>query len=449
MLRRFKVTALIVSVILILNILISTAFAEGTTLDDKLNYLKQIMEFIEYNYPDNVTDDQLINGAIKGMMEVLDPHSTYFTKEELEAFLNTTSGTYSGVGMVVEKRGNYITVVAPIEGSPAFRAGIKPGDKIIKVNDTDVTDWDVDKVASLLRGEVGTKVKVGIIREGSKDILNFELVREVIKISSVSYKILEGNLGYIRISEFNESTDEDLTKALAYFDQNNVSKLIIDLRNNPGGLLQEVVDVAKHFIPEGPIVTIEYKNMPSDVYTSDLKNPKYKLVVLVNGGSASASEIFAGAVQDSKVGLLVGTKTFGKGTVQTLVPLNDGGAIKLTIAKYKTRNGRYIDGVGINPDIWVDEQAFTPITISNPLKLWSKGKEVLEVQKALSVLGYKIKADGIYGRITSNAVKDFQSKHGLNKTGILDFDTLSALNQELSKISDIQLQKAVEVLKAM
>ena len=320
-----------------------------------LSEIGEVMQYIKENYPGNITYDQMTDAALKGILSSLDKYSEYFSSSDLNAFQESASGVFSGVGMVVQQSpdGKFV-VISTIEGSPAEKAGIKSGYVIKAVDGKDVKGMDINDVVGLIKGKTGTKVKIVFEADGVDK--EYEFTREVIKINPVSYKIING-IGYIRINEFNKNTTENVKKALDYMDSYNVRKIVLDLRDNPGGLLEEAVNVANFFVPKGVVVSVASKNGEDEKYNSDLKNPKYKLAVLINGGTASAAEILAGAIQDTKAGILIGEKSYGKGTVQVIVQLSDGAGLKLTVAKYKLPSGRCIDGVGLMPDIKVVNQS--------------------------------------------------------------------------------------------
>lgn len=434
---------------------------EKTELQQQMEYLGKLIEFVEKYYVEPVDRQKLIEGAYKGIFNALDPHSTYYTPEEYQDFDISTSGVFGGTGIHITLRNGEIYVIAPIEDTPAYRAGIKAGDVIVSVDGIDVEGYSLEKVADMIRGEVGTRVQLGIKREGEKDILYFDLVREEIRVSPVSSKVLDEGIGYIRISSFNGNTEENIRKVLEKFDSQGIADIIVDLRNNPGGLLDEVVEVCKHFIPKGPIVHIEERDGSRTTYSSELEEQKYRLAVLVDGGSASASEIFAGAVQDRGVGFIVGTRTFGKGTVQSLIPLTNGGAVKLTIARYLTPNGRAIDGEGIRPDVEVENvywqeiygDELAPIKGDRKPSVGTIGLDVLGAEQRLSMMGYNVgQVDGIFDGALEAAVNRFQADTGLFPYGVLDFTTQATLQEKFAEYMsahdpDEQLQKAIEVLK--
>ncbi len=334
-----------------------------------LDYFMGVKSIIEKNYFQKPSEEKLVEGAIKGIFMNLDPNSTYYTKEEFQNLIEELTGGFVGIGVYIKEEHGDIIITSIIEGGPAYKAGVKPGDKIISVDGKAIKDMSMEEIISLIQGQPGTKIKLGVKRENKSIFL--EVIRERIILSSVEYGILDNNIGYIKILQFSDTTLEHLVPILEQFDKRNISNIIIDLRNNPGGLLDEVVNILKLFIPEGPIIHIKYRGNVERTYYSNLKKPKYKLAVLVNERSASASEIFAGAVQDTKVGTIIGVPTYGKGTVQQLISLPYGDGMKLTIAEYLTPNNRNINNKGIKPDIIVEDNS---------------GSKDLQLQKAIESL---------------------------------------------------------------
>ncbi|MFZ5351700.1 MAG: S41 family peptidase [Bacillota bacterium] len=307
-------------------------------------------------YVDGAKDEVLMEGAIKGMFEALgDPYSIYMDEEEFKSFNETTSGSYGGIGVIITKsEEGYITVVAPIEGTPGERVGLKTNDKIVKVNGEDIVGWDSDKAVKVMKGEPGTKVKLTVMRDGADEPLVFELTREMINIKYVTDKILENDIGYIRISMFDEDTGEEFSKSLKRLTDAKIKGLIIDLRQNPGGYVRECMEVADELLDEGVVFYAEDKSKDRETYKSREGKLKIPFVILVDEGSASASEIVSGAVKDRKAGLIIGTRTFGKGLVQNIKDLRDGSGYKLTVQKYFTPSGISINKVGVEPDIVVE-----------------------------------------------------------------------------------------------
>lgn len=329
---------------------------------ESLKVFTDVLGIVQENYAEQVEVKDLMNNAIKGMVKGLDPHSSYMTPEEYAEMQIDTKGSFGGIGIEIGVRDNFLTVVAPIEDTPAYKAGIKAGDRIVKIGDKFTKDLSIGEAVNLMRGPKGTDVTIQIMRQGFDTPKPFTLTRDIIKVKSVKHKVLEDGFGYIRIAQFQESTTEDLEKALKDITKKSGGKLnglILDLRNNPGGLLQEAVSVSNEFIDSGLIVSTKGRAAGQDmVFNAEKKStqPDYPMIVIVNGGSASASEIVAGALQDHKRAIILGTQTFGKGSVQTIIPLSDGSAVRLTTSKYYTPSGRSIQAKGIEPDIVVGEE---------------------------------------------------------------------------------------------
>ncbi len=311
------------------------------------------LQIVKARYVEPVDTDTLIAGAVKGMVSSLgDPHSVYMDPKMYKEFMVETEGSFGGVGMVLGVKDKVLTVVSPIEGTPSDKAGIKSGDQIIKIEGQETKDMALDEAVGKIRGPEGSTVTLSIRHENEavKDVV---LTRSNIQIKTVTGKMLPDKIGYIRISMFNENTGNDFNTKYKELEAEGMKSVILDLRDNPGGLLEESVKVASKFVPKGPVVSVVTRDGHRETHSSTLEAVKYPVAVLVNGGSASASEIVSGAIQDTASGTLIGTKTYGKGSVQTVLRL-DSGAIKLTIAKYLTPNDRSINGIGIEPDIKVD-----------------------------------------------------------------------------------------------
>ncbi|HPL99327.1 MAG TPA: S41 family peptidase [Bacillota bacterium] len=319
---------------------------------DKLMGLK---DYIKSNYVEGAEDNKLIEGAIKGMFESLgDPYSVYMTKEEFKNFNETTKGSYGGIGVIVSRsEDGYVTVVAPIEDTPGEKAGLKTNDKIIKVDDKDIVGIDLEEAVALMKGKKGTKVTLTVMRDNVREPKIFEITREEIILKTVKSNMMENSIGYIRITMFDEDTGSEFKKALKELTSQNMKGLILDLRQNPGGFINQCVDVADELLDEGLVVYTEDKAKKREDYKSGKGKLEVPFVVLIDEGSASASEIVSGAVKDRKAGLLIGVKTFGKGLVQSIEQLKDGSGIKLTTQKYYTPNGISINKIGIQPDIEV------------------------------------------------------------------------------------------------
>jgi len=327
---------------------------------ENIRIFTDAISIVQDNYTEEVDPKNLIYGAIKGMVQGLDPHSSFMTPEDYKEMQVETKGAFGGIGIEIGIRDGVLTVISPIEDTPAFRVGIKAGDKIVKIGDKPTKDMAITEAVKLLRGPKGTKVTIWIMREGFKEPQEFVITRDIIEVKSVKYRPLEEGFGYIRIVQFQERTTNDLEDALKKLGsrEGKLKGLILDLRNNPGGLLTQAVEISDKFLGSGLIVYTKGRVTSQDMRFEAKRegtHPDYPMIVLVNGGSASASEIVAGALQDHKRAVILGTQTFGKGSVQTIIPLSDGSALRLTTSKYYTPSGRSIQAKGIEPDIVVEE----------------------------------------------------------------------------------------------
>jgi len=310
---------------------------------------------IHSSYVGEYTDKKLFEGAMHGMVESLDdPYSEYLDEKGFTRLNEMTDGTFGGIGVVLGQRNKEFVVVSPMEGSPGAKAGIEAGDKILKVNDADTKGRTLEDVVSTIRGKKGTSVKL-LLEHKNGQQFTADIVRDDIKVQSVAGKMLpDSKIGYIRIAMFNENTGEEFKKAYEKLEQEGMQATLLDLRHNPGGLLNECVKVANFIVPKGPVVSITDKKGKTQVYESKLEKVKYPLAVLIDHGSASASEIVAGALQDTKAGKLFGTTTYGKGCVQSVFHITAGTGLKLTTAMYYTPSGRSIHKVGVTPDVEVE-----------------------------------------------------------------------------------------------
>lgn len=353
---------------------------------DKLTFLETL---IDNYYLDEVDPSVYANGIYKGFMSSLeDPYSTYYTKEEYTSLMESSSGVYHGIGASVSQdvKTGIITIVKPFEGGPAYKAGVLPGDILFKVEDEEVTGVDLSEVVSKMKGVEGTKVNISVLREGKTDPIDFKIVRQEINVPTIEHKMLADKIGYIIITEFDEITVKQFISAVDELEKAGMKGLIVDVRNNPGGLLDSVVKILDRLLPKGLIVYTEDKygnRLEEDAV--DEKKLSVPLAVIINGNSASASEIFAGAIQDYKLGTIVGTTSFGKGIVQKVIPLSDGTAIKLTISKYFTPKGRNIHGTGILPDVEVELKEDLQKKVSVPID------EDNQLQEAVKIVKGKIK----------------------------------------------------------
>jgi carboxyl-terminal processing protease len=359
----FKIASVIFAVFLI-GVLIGSGQSQKVSalsnqMYEDLKVFTDVIGLIQKDYVEETKSKDLIQGAIKGMLETLDPHSAYMPPAMFKEMQEETKGRFEGLGIEITLKDGILTVVSPIEGTPAFRAGVMAGDQIIKIDGETTKNFTLVDSVKRLRGPRGTKVTITIMREGLPKSKDFTLVREVIPVRSVRHELLEKTYGYVRISQFQEKTDGDFEKAMKALEEESkgaLKGLVLDLRNNPGGLLDQAVKISDRFIDSGIIVSIDGRREEAKQKWPahpDGTATRYPLIVLVNGGSASGAEIVAGAIQDHGRGILVGTQTFGKGSVQTIIPLKDGSGLRLTTARYYTPSGRSIQAKGIVPDIIV------------------------------------------------------------------------------------------------
>jgi carboxyl-terminal processing protease len=337
--------------------------ADNEALYESLKTFSDVIELVQREYVDEVDSQELIQKAIQGMVQSLDPHSSLLPKEAFEDLQIDTKGKFTGIGIHITLQDGFVTVISPIEDTPAYRAGIEAGDRIIKVDGKRVKD--LRGAVDMMRGPKGTEVEVTVMREGVKEPITFDLVRDVIPVQSVKYLLLKSGYGYARVSNFTGNTTRDLEAALEKLesDGENLKGLVLDLRNNGGGLLNQAIQVSDLFLESGQILSIKgrYKKNTKIYNAAVSDTPRtYPMIVLINGGSASASEIVAGALQDQKRALILGTPSFGKGSVQTVETLRDGSGLKLTIARYYTPSGRSIQAKGIEPDIFLKFRRLDP-----------------------------------------------------------------------------------------
>ena len=379
---------------------------------EELKVFAEVLTQVKKHYVEEVKTNDLVHGAVRGMLKTLDPHSAYMTPEMYKEMRVETKGEFEGLGIQIGIKEHHVTVIAPIEGTPAHAAGIETGDVILKVDETPTKDLTLMEAVQHMRGPKGTSVTLTVRREGAQDTLSFTIVRDTIKLRSVRSRLLDDNIGYIRISQFQEATPKDLGKELVKLHDEGAQGLILDLRNNPGGLLSSAVGVSEQFLKSDTlVVSVKGRDGRKDEYRSSplMDPPEYPMIVLVNQGSASASEIVAAAMQDWGKAVILGKTTFGKGSVQTILPLSDGSGLRLTTAKYYTPRGESIHSVGVKPDIVVEPK---PITVDEEPKEESS-------------------AEGDAGADSDKGA---------------DAEKPTDLEAELMK-KDVQLQKAIELLK--
>ncbi len=425
--------------------------------------LKQAYQTIKSSYLHKVNDDRLIDGAIKGMIESLgDPYSAYMSPKQALQFQQGLESSFTGIGAEVTLKNGRVTIISPIKDSPAEKAGLRSGDQVLKVNNISLEGMDIHEAVSKIRGPKGTKAQLQIARPGVQDILNITVVRDEISLQTVEATMMSHHIGRITLTQFSENTAEDFAKELKKLEDQELKGLIIDVRGNPGGLLPAVLDICDQLVPNRQkVLMTEDKSGSRSIFNSKLEGKKpYPIAVLVDKGSASASEILAAALQESGNYALIGEKTFGKGTVQTTKDFKDGSNVKITIAKWLTPKGNWIDQhggtKGINPDIPVDSPAYmsaVPPQAKTPLKRDDNLTEVKNMQLILDALGYHPgRTDGYFDVQTEKALKAFQEKENIAATGKLDAKSAEALQQAFIGFlreprNDIALQVAIQYLK--
>ena len=336
------------------------AHADDSDIYKKIDLFSEVLEKINKEYVDNVNQSEVIDAAINGVLQSLDPYSSYMSPESLKSMQTETSGEFGGLGIEVGMEAGVIKVVSPIDNSPASRAGVKAGDYIVKINDIQVQGKSLTEAVDLMRGPVGSDIEITVRRIGERKALIFNITRDIIQVSSVKSKIIDKKTGYLRLTSFNENSGSQIKAEIKKFKRDKkIESYILDLRNNPGGLLSQAIKISDFFLEDGEIVSTKGRQKSENrkwfASSGDLINGK-TLVVLINNGSASASEIVAGALKDHKRAVLVGESTYGKGSVQSIIPLKNEGAIRLTISKYYLPSGKSISEVGVAPDISIEEE---------------------------------------------------------------------------------------------
>ncbi len=355
--KRFKSISLIV----ILLIFSKVSFAANDeNIYDKIDLFGEVLDKINKEYVDEFNEGDAMDAAINGVLQSLDPYSAYMSPETFKEMETETSGKFGGLGIEVGMEFGVVKVITPMDDSPAAKEGVKAGDYIVKINGIQVQGKTLTEAVELMRGPVGSSLEVTIRRKGIKKALVFEITREIIEVKSVKSKIIDNNVGYIRLTAFNENSSNQVRDKIKKFKKNKINKYVLDLRNNPGGLLSQAVKISDFFLDNGEIVSTKsrksFENRKYFANNGDIINGK-TLIVLINYGSASASEIVAGALKDHKRAILIGENSYGKGSVQSIIPLKNKGAIRLTISKYYLPSGKSISGTGITPDIEVEESS--------------------------------------------------------------------------------------------
>ena len=347
--------------ILILFLFSQKVISSENKIYEKIDVFGEVLEKINKEYVDEINQSDSMDSAINGLLQSLDPYSGYMSPEIFNEMQTETSGEFGGLGIEVTMESGVVKVISPIDDTPASKAGIKAGDYIVKINDTQVQGKSLSEAVELMRGPVGSSIELTIRRRGERKALTFNVTREIIQIKSVKAELLEKNIGYIRLTSFNENSAGQIKKEINKFEKNkNLKSYILDLRNNPGGLLSQAIKISDFFLDNGEIVSTKSRQQSENrkwfAKKGDLTKGK-TILVLINYGSASASEIVAGALKDHKRAILIGENSYGKGSVQSIIPLKNKGAIRLTVAKYYLPSGKSISEVGVSPDIEIDEES--------------------------------------------------------------------------------------------
>ena len=356
MIRFFKIFYIIIFVLLI-----NTKIFASSEIYEKIDLFSEVLDKVNKDYVDEVDQNAVMDAAINGVLQSLDPYSSYMSPQMLSEMQTETSGKFGGLGIEVGMEAGVVKVISPIDNSPASRVGIKAGDYIVKINDAQVQGKSLTEAVELMRGPVGTDIEITVRRIGEKKAIVFNITREVIKITSVKSKVIDGNIGYIRLTSFNENSSDQFKEKIKGLKKNkDINSYILDLRNNPGGLLSQAIKITDFFLDNGEIVSTKGRKKTESRKWYANKGDVIEgstLIVLINYGSASASEIVAGALKDHKRAILVGENSYGKGSVQSIIPLKNNGAIRLTISKYYLPSGKSISEIGVNPDIKVEEKS--------------------------------------------------------------------------------------------
>jgi carboxyl-terminal processing protease len=397
--KAFVIGSLLVVLTLSLGGTVASKSADGSPTYEQLRLFTEVLSIVQNQYVDEVPPKDIIYSAIKGTLRGLDPHSSFLDPESYKDMQVETSGSFGGLGIEITLKDDVLTVVSPIDGTPAYRAGLTTGDRIVKIDGLTTKDMQLSDAVKRMRGKPGTKVTISVVREGWTEAQDFDITREQIRVHSVRELDLGNGVAYIKLRQFQEQSPHDLEQAVNKAIKDGMKSLVLDLRNNPGGLLTAAVEVSEKFIEDGKLVVytegrVRNQNMR---FTAHAKKAltKVPMVVLVNQGSASASEIVAGALQDWGRAMVVGTQSFGKGSVQTIIPLSDGSGLRLTTAKYFTPKGRSIHGKGITPDIIVEAPKEPapkdrPLPSADPLEDLKKDVQLqraLDVLKTMKVMG--------------------------------------------------------------
>jgi carboxyl-terminal processing protease len=428
---------------------------------EKLELFNKVLYLIETQYYRDVDTEKLIEGAINGMMNTLDPHSAFLDKEVFSKMQEETSGEFGGLGIEVTQKDGIMVIITPIEDSPAYKAGIKPGDKIVEINHESMVGVSLEQAIDKLRGKTKSKIILGIAREGIDGVKNFEITRDIVYVKPVRYELLQNAFAYVRLTQFQKKSGEYIIEALKKMKTESKSGLkgiILDLRSNPGGLLDEAVEVSSIFLKDGIVVSTESRD-PKNKEIRYVKKMGYKeldipLIVLINGSSASASEIVSGALQDSKRAIIMGTQSFGKGSVQSVAKIDEQLGVKLTIAQYMTPSGRKIQAIGIKPDVKIDEVEAEWVTNNKKETTFIREKDLKNHLTATieSEEEKKIReADELKERIerTQRFRENREKKKNAKEKKVAITEDDDELSKKIAPKDDYQVMQAINYLKTV
>ncbi len=464
---------LLAAVIAVMPVCVSAT--DVSELPEEYTVVDAIKEYIKANYQFDIDFEEVLDSVIievlrenpelydeiaRGMMNGLDDYSVYYSSEEFKEFFTQIEAAYAGIGAYISRINGYATVSGFVENSPAEKAGMMQGDIILAVNGEDVAGKDTEIVVGKIRGDEGTNVTITVKR--GEETLDITIVRATLHTATITSQILEGNVGYIAISQFSSSTASEFKTTFLKMKEQGVDRFIIDVRNNPGGVTSQAVGCASVLLPKGTtVLKVNSKSMGESVYTSNyLAGKKEKVVVLTNEYSASAAEIFAVAIKDNDAGILVGTKTYGKGTMQTTASLGEYGGLKVTMAEFVGPAGTPINNVGVAPhevvinvESFAEQSDFTPLKFEKKFYLGDDDEQIYALKERLRVMGYfNGTMDNYFDDVLDAAVKQFQSDVGLFPCGDLDFSTQTAINNlvtEYKVVRDSQFDRAYEIVKGM
>ncbi|MGM0652149.1 MAG: S41 family peptidase [Bacillota bacterium] len=422
---------------------------------EELALIREIITILEKTHVEEIDRQELLEGAYQGILDELDdPQASYLDPDDYENLMVETEGTYGGIGIEVFNDDGYVTVIAPIAGTPGEEAGLKSGDRILSVNGTDLVDKGLNQAVDMMRGEPGTDLVLEVERPSVDGVLEFEITRAQVELESVEFEMMDNQTGYIKLTSFTETSSQEFSEALTQLEEEGMEKLVLDLRNNPGGLLNAAIEIADMLMPEGPITHVTDGNETVKTYRSETEGLEIPMVAIVNESSVSAAEVLAGALQDSGTATLIGKQTFGKASVQNISELSDGSALRHTVATYQTPDGRTIHEEGLSPDLEIDPPELVKLAkepISIELSEGDEGEEVETLQGLLKELGfYENEITGYFDNNTTQALENFQAERDIEITGEMSEVVLRQFHEAIEESKedvDPMLDAALEKLE--